>query len=208
MRKYWKDQKYTDKYLCSTFRKRECPKMKTRRNKSQHTECLQKLNDMKQNTQIYLTELIKFISCREKIKRNILLLQNYNYELKLCSTKAEKTRIEREFKELSKHYTERLDKPPKSLIVDKLHDSFHYSSDVKHYEKSDNHKPVIVNNGKIDKHENEVKKKDIASGSTEMSETVAYKKNNKKKKEDLNLVFPLLLRNLRFLIMEKSMLIG
>lgn len=187
MRKYWKDQKYTDKYLCMTFRKRECQKMKTRRNKSQHTECLQKLNDMKHNTQIYLTELIKYITCREKIKRNILLLQNYNYELKLCTSKAEKTRIEREFKELSKHYIEKLDKPPKSLLVDKLHDSFHVPGDVKHYEKSEKERSIIISNGKIDKHDHETKKKDIASGSTEMSETVINKKR-KKKQDIINIV--------------------
>jgi hypothetical protein len=43
VRKFWKDQKYTDKYLGTTFRRREREKMKTRRNKKNEFEGLQKV---------------------------------------------------------------------------------------------------------------------------------------------------------------------
>jgi hypothetical protein len=43
VRKFWKDQKYTDKYLDTTFRRREKERMKTRRNKKNDLECFQKV---------------------------------------------------------------------------------------------------------------------------------------------------------------------
>ncbi len=49
MRKFWKDQKYTDKYLGTTFLRREREKMKTRRNKRNEIEGIQKVNSYKLN---------------------------------------------------------------------------------------------------------------------------------------------------------------
>jgi len=43
LRKFWEDQKYTDKYLKTTFNRRDRDKMKTRKNKKNEMETVQKV---------------------------------------------------------------------------------------------------------------------------------------------------------------------
>jgi len=126
LRRYWKDQKYTDKYLETTFRRRDKEKMKTRKNKSQHDECLKKIYEMKVNSQKYLPEMISNLMRKERIKRLAYQIKNIEFELKVVSNKQEKSRLELRLKDLYKQY-EIKDKPPKSiqvLLYDNKNDGF------------------------------------------------------------------------------------
>lgn len=104
LRKFWKDQKYTDKYLQTTFRKREREKMKTRKNKSQHDECLRKLYDMKNYSSSYLKELIKYLEKKEKLKRKLIQIKQLEFEIKVSSTKQERNRFELKLKDLLRDF--------------------------------------------------------------------------------------------------------
>lgn len=116
LRKYWKDQKYTDKYLETTFRRRDKEKMKTRKNKSQHDECLKKIYEMKVNSNKYLPEIINNLMRKERIKRLLYQIRNIEFEMKIVSNRQEKSRLELRLKDLYKQY-EIKDKPPKSIQV-------------------------------------------------------------------------------------------
>lgn len=103
LRKYWRDQKCTDKYLLTTFKRREKERMKTRKNKGQQEDCLRKLNEIKQGNK----QLIKIVAStilRENCKKVKLELERLEFELKLTTNKTEKTKIEQQLKELIRNY--------------------------------------------------------------------------------------------------------
>lgn len=89
--------------------------MKTRKNKSQHGECLKKLQDMCQSKKTLL-DLIGHLIKKEKIKKVQINLQAIEFEIKLTNSKIERQKLEQKYREIISNY-ERLDKPPKNLHI-------------------------------------------------------------------------------------------
>jgi len=103
LRKFWKDQKYTDKHLATTFRRREREKMKTRRNKKNEVEGLQKLKEIRDTTQKYLTNIVSMMKEREITKKNILILQQMEFEGETTNIfRNDKPNVEDKWKEFLK----------------------------------------------------------------------------------------------------------
>jgi hypothetical protein len=72
VRKFWKDQKHTDKYIGDTFRRRDREKMKTRRNRKNETDCIQKvmfINSVERDKR-YHSKVFKENTCRNEGERN------------------------------------------------------------------------------------------------------------------------------------------
>jgi hypothetical protein len=81
LRKFWKDQKHTDKFIKTTFRRREKDRMKTRRNKKNEQEGLIKLKEIRDSTKKYVVELIKCSQEREIMKKNYAESLQLEFEL-------------------------------------------------------------------------------------------------------------------------------
>merc|ERR1711957_142468 len=95
LRKFWKDQKHTDKFIKTTFRRREKDRMKTRRNKKNEQEGLLKLKEIRDSTKKYVNELIKCSQERELVKKNYAELLQLEFDLEALSyLKGEKNPLE------------------------------------------------------------------------------------------------------------------
>ena len=113
MRRYWRDQKYTDKYLQNTFKKRDRERMKTRKNKNQQEDAIKKLKEM-QDQSIILHKIISSLKLREECKKVKLKLEQIEFEHKICSTKSEKIDNERKYNSILSSYIK-----PKELEIEK-----------------------------------------------------------------------------------------
>ena len=61
----------------------------TRKNRSQHEECLKKLVEIKLSSQRYLNEIIINLMRKERIKKLIYQIQHLEFEIKIAVSKAE-----------------------------------------------------------------------------------------------------------------------
>lgn len=93
--------------------------MKTRKNKSQHEECLKKLKEIYEYSERYLTQIISNMIKKEKIKRLAIEVHNLEFERNIQANKTERNKIEVKIKEKIKAYENSNIKPPMSLPVTK-----------------------------------------------------------------------------------------
>jgi len=87
LRKFWKDQKCSDKHLGTTFRKREVVKMRTRRYKKNDSDELQKLKEIKSSMEQCLMNLLKCIKDREHVKKQLAILDHLNFKGEISMSK-------------------------------------------------------------------------------------------------------------------------
>lgn len=150
LRKYWKDQKYSDKYLQITFKKRIKEKMKTRKNRTQHEDCVKKLLNIKTNTEKYLKDIMFNLARKEYIKRLKIKIQQLEFEFKISNSKSEKNKIENKIKELIKMY-EVNDKPAKLLQVKEslsTINNVNYKGSIINNNSNNNNKSILNNKNK------------------------------------------------------------
>ena len=83
LRKYWKEPKNSDKYLQQTFRRRDKEKMKTRKNKQNEYESLDKIKEFKKFSDTYLKNILNFMSKREILTKNIINLNSYEFNINI-----------------------------------------------------------------------------------------------------------------------------
>jgi len=103
LRKYWKDQKHSDKFLSTTFARREREKMTTRRNKKNETEGLRKLKEIQETTQNYLHAIVTSMREKENSKKALLLVQHLEFSHEISVCKGEKNTTEDKWKEFIKN---------------------------------------------------------------------------------------------------------
>lgn len=82
MRKYWRVQKFTDKHLSATFRKREREKMKTRKNNQNKQESLGKIKKEKELCKTDINNILISMCFKENLKQiqNIFNQQSFYIE--------------------------------------------------------------------------------------------------------------------------------
>lgn len=123
LRKYWKEQKSTDKILAETFRRREKEKMKTRRYPLKDFETLDRLKEIKKSTWS-LQNITASLKQREELKDHLLLVNNFAFESEACILRGEKIPSESEdkwkleMKEISKLQVINDEKEKKSKSMD------------------------------------------------------------------------------------------
>jgi hypothetical protein len=83
LRKYWKEPKNNDKYLQQTFRRRDKEKMKTRKNKQNEYESLDKIKEFKKFSETYLKNILNFMNQREILNKNIINLNSYEFNINI-----------------------------------------------------------------------------------------------------------------------------
>ena len=83
LRKYWKEPKNSDKYLQQTFRRRDKEKMKTRKNKQNEYESLEKIKEFNKFSDTYLKNILNFMNKREILNKNIINLNSYEFNINI-----------------------------------------------------------------------------------------------------------------------------
>jgi hypothetical protein len=83
LRKYWKEPKNSDKYLQQTFRRRDKEKMKTRKNKQNEYESLEKIKEFNKFSDTYLKNILNFMNKREILNKNIINLNSYEFNFNI-----------------------------------------------------------------------------------------------------------------------------
>ena len=89
-RKFWKEQKTTDKYISTTFRRREREKMKMRKNKQNELESLDKIKEIKNLSNSFIFTILNSMNQREDLKKALIKINEFNFESKICILKNEK----------------------------------------------------------------------------------------------------------------------
>ena len=107
-RKFWKEQKTTDKYITTTFRRREREKMKMRKNKQNELESLDKIKEIKNLSNSFIYTILNSMNQREDLKKALIKINEFNFESKICILKNEKIskEIEDEWKKNEKKLNE------------------------------------------------------------------------------------------------------
>ena len=125
-RKFWKEQKTTDKYITTTFRRREREKMKMRKNKQNELESLDKIKEIKNLSNSFIYTILNSMNQREDLKKALIKINEFNFESKICILKNEKIskEIEDEWKknekklnEIKKQLEEKEKKEEESLLI-------------------------------------------------------------------------------------------
>ena len=89
-RKYWKEQKSTDKYITTTFRRREREKMKMRKNKQNELESLDKIKEIKKLSNSFIHNIINSMNQREDLKKSLIKINEFNFQSEIAFLKGEK----------------------------------------------------------------------------------------------------------------------
>ena len=129
LRKFWKEQKSTDKYITTTFRRREREKMKTRKNKQNELESLEKIKDVKKLSNELISPILNSMIQKEELKKIMIKINDYIFKSEIAFLKGEKVpkEIEESFKkdiEMLKEIQNSIDKqkeefvPPKNIVKD------------------------------------------------------------------------------------------
>ena len=129
LRKFWKEQKSTDKYITTTFRRREREKMKTRKNKQNELESLEKIKDVKKLSNDLIAPILNSMIQKEELKKIMIKINDYIFKSEIAFLKGEKVpkEIEESFKkdiEMLKEIQNSIDKqkeefvPPKNIVKD------------------------------------------------------------------------------------------
>lgn len=85
IRKFWREQKYSDKNLRLTFSKREREKMKTRKNNQNKTESLNKLKEDKKLCNSDIRVILQSMDFREELRIEEVNLQKLDLMRKFAS---------------------------------------------------------------------------------------------------------------------------
>ena len=97
-RKYWKEQKSTDKYITTTFRRREREKMKMRKNKQNEFESLDKIKEIKKLSNSFIHNILNSMNQREDLKKSLIQINEFNFQSEIAFLKGEKLSKELEDK--------------------------------------------------------------------------------------------------------------
>ena len=89
-RKYWKEQKSTDKYITTTFRRREREKMKMRKNKQNELESLDKIKEIKKLSNSFIHNILNSMNQREDLKKSLIQINEFNFQSEIAFLKGEK----------------------------------------------------------------------------------------------------------------------
>ena len=89
-RKYWKEQKSTDKYITTTFRRREREKMKMRKNKQNEFESLDKIKEIKKLSNSFIHNILNSMNQREDLKKSLIKINEFNFQSEIAFLKGEK----------------------------------------------------------------------------------------------------------------------
>ena len=89
-RKYWKEQKSTDKYITTTFRRREREKMKMRKNKQNELESLDKIKEIKKLSNSFIHNILNSMNQREDLKKSLIKINEFNFQSEIAFLKGEK----------------------------------------------------------------------------------------------------------------------
>ena len=89
-RKYWKEQKSTDKYITTTFRRREREKMKMRKNKQNEFESLDKIKEIKKLSNSFIHNILNSMNQREDLKKSLIQINEFNFQSEIAFLKGEK----------------------------------------------------------------------------------------------------------------------
>ena len=92
LRKYWKEQKpsdKSDKYIQTTFRRRDREKMKTRRNKQNEFESLEKLKEIRDITNTTLRSILNGMKQKEELKKYLIQVNQFAFETEILEQKGE-----------------------------------------------------------------------------------------------------------------------
>ena len=125
-RKFWKEQKTTDKYITTTFRRREREKMKMRKNKQNELESLDKIKEIKNLSNTFIATILNSINLREDLKKALIKINEFNFESKICILKNEKItkdledewkQNEKKLNEIKKQLEEKEKKDEENLII-------------------------------------------------------------------------------------------
>ena len=95
LRKYWRLQKSTDKYFTTTFRRRERDKMKIRKNNQKKEESFTKVKMAGDLCQTHLLSIIKSMSEKELLNRQLIYLDNVAFMSKISTI--QKNKIPKEY---------------------------------------------------------------------------------------------------------------
>ena len=95
LRKYWHLQKSTDKYFTTTFRRRERDKMKIRKNNQKKEESFEKVKMAGELCQTHLISIIKSMTEKEKLNRQLVYLENVTFLSKISTI--QKNKIPKEY---------------------------------------------------------------------------------------------------------------
>ena len=95
LRKYWRLQKSTDKYFTTTFRRRERDKMKIRKNNQKKEESFTKVKMAGDLCQTHLLSIIKSMSEKEILNRQLIYLDNVAFMSKISTI--QKNKIPKEY---------------------------------------------------------------------------------------------------------------
>jgi hypothetical protein len=160
LRKYWKEQKSTDKYITTTFRRRDREKMKTRKNKQNESESLDKIKDVKNLLNTYILQILTLMNQKEDLNKLRIKIKDYIFKCEISNLKREKLpkQIEDSWKkdqDVLKEIQNSIDKqkeeyiPPKNI---KEHNS--------QISESESTSPIssVVENEKIKKQKEKVSK--------------------------------------------------
>ena len=90
LRKYWKEQKSTDKYITTTFRRRDREKMKTRKNKQNESESLDKIKDVKNLLNTYILQILTLMNQKEDLNKLRIKIKDYIFKCEISNLKREK----------------------------------------------------------------------------------------------------------------------
>ena len=156
-RKYWKEQKSTDKYITTTFRRREREKMKMRKNKQNELESLDKIKEIKNLSNTFIATILNSINLREDLKKALIKINEFNFESKICILKNEKIskeledewkKNEKKLNEIKKQLEEKEKKDEENLNINTRENSPKINNDNLNTQKNQIINPTNKDNQK------------------------------------------------------------
>ena len=160
LRKYWKEQKSTDKYITTTFRRRDREKMKTRKNKQNELESLDKIKEVKNLSNSYILPILNAMIQKEELNKIMIKMKDYIFKSEISILKGEKLpkQIEDSWKkdqDVLKEIQNSIDKQKEEYIPPK--NNKEHNSQIS---ESESTSPIssVVENEKIKKQKEKVSK--------------------------------------------------
>lgn len=80
LRKFWKNKSCTDKYVNTTFRRRDTDKMRTRRNNKNERESLKKIAEIKEMTNDTLIPIANYMFYKEQLKQALVIMDDLKFK--------------------------------------------------------------------------------------------------------------------------------
>ena len=169
LRKFWKEQKSSDKYITTTFRRREREKMKTRKNKENELESLEKIKNVRKLSNTLISRILTLMNQKEEEKKIMININEYIFKSEIAYLKGEKIpkEIEESFKkdiEILKEIQNSIDKQNEDFIPPKnINKDYNYHQ-ISESDSTTSHQSTLINDNeknKKQKEKNVVKKKNV-----------------------------------------------